>query len=154
MSLPRVLIVGEKAVHASVLLGKLDSWAYDLHLVAGCLAALSALKEHSFGLVLSQLTLSDGTADRFFRPLRGTSAHMFFCNVLDNDSWWLHVLDRGENRWWKPRVLPPADFLIFLDRCIHQDRPADLASFGIVCQRDFSDVRPFTPGPKLFGEKP
>ena len=154
MGLPRVLIVGEKAVNASVLLGKLNSWACDLHFVPGCRAALSAFNERSFGLVLSQLTLSDGTSDRFFRPLRCTSAHMFFCNVLDNDSWWLHVLDNGENRWWKPRVLSPADFLLFLDRCVHQDCFGDLASFGIVCRRDFSDVRPFTAVPKSLGEKP
>lgn len=114
----RVLIVGTNVQRASLLLKRLYTWDCDVYFTERCAEALPLLRQDRFGLVLSQLFLPDGTADRFLKPLSGIPTHMFFSNFLEDDAWWLHVLDRGENRWWKPSLIRPEEFLFLVERLL------------------------------------
>jgi hypothetical protein len=67
-------------------------------------------------LVLSQIVLPDGTADQFLRPLEDASADVFFANSIEDGAWWLQVMIEGNNHWWKPLVLTPEQFAMYLDR--------------------------------------
>lgn len=120
MNVTRVLIVGENANRASGLLRRLDSWACLVSFAENCATALPLLKRHQFDFVLSQLMLSDGSADQFLRPLQGARTHVLFSHLVEDNCLWLHVLDRGQNRWWKPMLLRPEEFLILLERHIRR----------------------------------
>jgi hypothetical protein len=85
------------------------------------------LKSDPFDFVLSQLMLPDGSADQLLSLLQSTRTHVFFNLAFTNDCWWLHVLDGGQNRWWEPTLLPPEDFLVYIER----DN-----------QREFTETRP------------
>jgi hypothetical protein len=117
----RVLIVGENAQRATDLLERLESLACEISFAENCAITLRFLKHHHYDFILSQLTLADGNASQFLRPLRGTCAYMFFSDVLENGCWWLRVLDRGQNLWRKPTLMGPGDFLFVLERCIREE---------------------------------
>lgn len=136
MNVTRVLIVGENAHRASGLLRRLDSWACLVSFAESCAKALPLLKRHQFDFVLSQLMLSDGSADQFLRPLQGARTHVLFSHLLEDDCLWLHVLDRGQNRWWKPMLLRPEEFLILLERHIQRQYKGTLNPNGNVRDPD------------------
>src|SRR4029077_7279300 len=127
MTAMRVLIVGPTARRATHVMCRLEGWGCDVCFVENCAEALRMLKSDPFDFVLSQLMLPDGSADQLLSLLQSTRTHVFFNLAFTNDCWWLHVLDGGQNRWWEPTLLPPEDFLVYIER----DN-----------QREFTETRP------------
>jgi hypothetical protein len=115
MTAMKVLIVGPTAHRATDVICRFESCACDIWVVE-TRAETMRLKPERFDFVLSQMNLPDGSADEILRLLEGTHTHMFVNLSFHNDCWWLHVLDRGQNRWWKPTLVSPEDFLTLIDR--------------------------------------
>ena len=132
----RILIVGANPHRATALLKRLNAWACDITFAHTCAETLPLLGRHPFDFVFSQFMLCDGSADKFLRPLQGRRTHMFFSHLLENDCMWLHVLDRGRNRWWKPTLFQPEELLTLLERHfrrefadgVHPDNPREFPS--------------------------
>lgn len=149
MTAMRVLIVGPTARRATDVICRLKSWACDVCFVENCAEALQMLKTDRFDLLLSQLMLPDGSADELLSRLQSTRIHMFLNFAFTNDCWWLHVLDGGQNRWWKPTLLPPEDFLTYIERCNRREFTETHRANGtssskdpeVVCE---SQTRPLT----------
>src|ERR1700740_3153976 len=104
VTLNRTLIVGPHPQRAAAVLGLLEEQGCEVSFADNCAQANSLLKRMRFDLVLSQLMLNDGAADQFLRPLEKSAAHMFFSSTLENDSWWLPVLEEGKNCCRQPRL--------------------------------------------------
>lgn len=135
MTTVRILIVGKNTQRACGLLRRLDTRSWDFYFVETCVEVMPLLKEHSFDFVLSQFMLPDGCADQLLAPLRGARTHMFFSHLFENDCVWLHVLEKGQNRWWEPQLIQPHDFLDLIERFIQRDladkqHPDDVQKLG------------------------
>jgi hypothetical protein len=111
----QVLIITPQQQRAAGLVDRIGRRGCRLYFAASCKSARSVLKEVKVDLVLSQMILPDGTADQILRALEGAPTDVFFANSLGDSAWWLHVLIEGRNHWWKPILLTPEQFSLYLD---------------------------------------
>ena len=108
------LVVGVPPQGGTALLDHIRRNHSRLLLARSCGEASLILDGRRPHLVLSQISLPDGTADQLLRQLEFAPTNVFFANSLEEKSWWLHVLVNGRNCWWKPKVLSPEEFAGYL----------------------------------------
>jgi hypothetical protein len=115
MTFEQILMITPQQQRAASLIDRVARTGCRLFFASTCRSANTVLKDAKIDLVLSQMILPDGTADQLLGPLEGTLADVFFANTLEDSAWWLHVLITGKNYWWKPVLVSPEQFFLYLD---------------------------------------
>lgn len=136
MKSKEVLIIGPRLKGTTRIVEHIVRRGCRLFFAENCESTRLVLKERRADLVLSQLVLSDGTADQILTLLEGASANAFCANSLEESAWWLHVLVDGKNHWWKPRLLSPEEFSTLFDAQLLKARCAFDADSKKWPQRD------------------
>jgi response regulator RpfG family c-di-GMP phosphodiesterase len=122
MKSKQVLIITEQQQKAAQLVDQIGRQGWRLLFAENCKSARSVLKDVKVDLVLSQITLPDGTAEQFLKLLEGNPVDVFFANSIEDNAFWLYVLIAGENRWWKPTLVSSAQFSAYLEtRFLNKD---------------------------------
>ena len=124
-----VLLVGSGARSARGLQDHLKRRGCDISFAASCREALQMLHGGQFDLVLSEFTLSDGTAYGLMPSLRGTGTTMFFSNAVEAGCWWMNAIYKGKDRSDEPGM-HPAEFRTLLDEILLDRVPGKTKEAG------------------------
>jgi hypothetical protein len=98
----KILLVGEDLNQHSQLAQRLASWGAERQYASSCSQACALLKEQAFDLVISLLTLTDGSASQMIPLLEGSPATLFCAQPVAIGCWWLPVIERGKLCWGAP----------------------------------------------------
>lgn len=102
MATIKILLVGEDLNQHSQLAQRLASWGAERQYASSCSQACALLKEQAFDLVISLLTLTDGSASQMIPLLEGSPATLFCSQPVAIGCWWLPVIERGKLCWGAP----------------------------------------------------
>jgi hypothetical protein len=117
---PNVLLIGESAQGSSYL-ASLDKRGCECSFATSCREAFLLLRIREFDLVLSQMSLRDGTAYPLMSLLEGSTTTVFYSHAVEHGCWWLPALRRGEKCFGSP-ALRPREFVTLLDETIDEIR--------------------------------
>jgi hypothetical protein len=108
-ALPRILLVGRNFTPSSQFVERLLHSDCACAFAGNLAEARVALRAGKFDLVLSEMTLPDGSAFPLFDLLESMPATLYFCVAVYNGCWWLPAWQRGR-RAWGEAALRPAEF--------------------------------------------
>jgi len=110
---PLILLVGRGFTPGSQFLERLCRNGCACKVAHSLDEAGTALRSAHFELVLSEMSLPEGSAFPLIALLEHTPATLFFCVGVHDGCWWLPALDRGR-RTWGQAALRPAEFAVEL----------------------------------------
>jgi hypothetical protein len=119
----KILLVGEDLNQNSQLAQRLASWGAERQYASSCSQACALLKEQAFDLVISLLTLTDGSASQMIPLLEGSPATLFCSQPVAIGCWWLPVIEKGRLCWGAPG-LRAKEFGELLHRMVTRCLPA------------------------------
>ena len=106
---PKIFLVGKGFTPGSAFLERLCGSGCECAVASGLDEARTALSGTQFDVVLSEMSLLDGSAFPLIGLLEGTPATLFFCVGVRDGCWWLPAIARGRKTWGQA-ALRPAEF--------------------------------------------
>lgn len=106
---PMILLVGRGFTPGSAFLERLSRNGCACTVAHTLDEASTAVRSAQFDVVLSEMSLPDGSAFPLIGLLEGTATTLFFCVGVHESCWWLPALERGR-RTWGQAALRPAEF--------------------------------------------
>lgn len=113
-----VLLVGDRKWNSS-LRRHLEGRGYDCTLTATLKEAQRSLRTHRFAIVLSRISLADGSGSALIGSLAGTRASMYLCMTVRKGWLWVPAVKEGIDCWGAP-ALGPGQSLHILDGILEE----------------------------------
>jgi len=121
-----VLLVGEEShVVAQALTDRLRRLGFRCHFASTMRGALEILKSRGVDVVLSEMSLPDGSGFGLVGRLAGLPVTAFLCLPLGSSCLWLPAIDAGRDCWGQ-EMLQPADFARTLEELARRGPAAPL----------------------------
>lgn len=117
---PLILLVGRGFTPGSQFLERLCRNGCVCSVAHSLDEARTAVCSAQFDVVLSEMSLPDGSAFPLIALLERTPATLFFCVGVHESCWWLPALERGR-RTWGQAALRPAAFAVILAEMLGKD---------------------------------
>jgi len=104
---PQLLLVGKNLTLASPFVSRLRQRGCQCWVATTYAGAQAALRSLDFDMVLSEMSLPDGSAFPLLTQLEGSQTSLFFSVAVHDSCWWLPALARGQRTWGQPALRPP-----------------------------------------------
>ena len=104
-----ILLVGRGFMPGSAFLERLCTNGCACTVAHSLQEARLAIGSQPTDVVLSEMSLPDGSAFPLLAMLEETQATLYFCVGVHDGCWWLPALSRGVRTWGQP-ALRPAEF--------------------------------------------
>ena len=114
----KVLLVGECANPHCNIAQRLARWDADCCFASSSEEVCELLTQETFDLIISDTTLTNGTAWRVVPLLEGSSSTLFCSHPIEDSCLWIKVVDRGQVCWGAP-ALRPREFGRLLKRMLN-----------------------------------
>jgi hypothetical protein len=111
----RVLILGESEKGSSYLAWHLEHHGCQCWFARSTEEALALFGRYKFQLVLSTKPLR--LANTMVARLEESSCSVFYCQPVEDDCWWLPLMDHGRKCMGAP-ALRPSEFVSVLDQLV------------------------------------
>lgn len=122
---PQVLVVAKNIAGITHLVEHLVRLGCTCHAVTSCGEARRLIETGTIDLMLSEVSLSDGSAYRLIPLLLGSRTTLFFTIPLHHGCLWLPAVDRGQHCFGNA-ALPPSEFTRLLCEILRERAPIPL----------------------------
>jgi CheY-like chemotaxis protein len=104
-----VLLLGQNFQTANGLADRLHRWGFRCHFASSMRTACQLLSSVRVDMVLSNMSLPDGTGLDLLAALSGLPITVFLCQPVENSCFWLPGIDGGKECFGLP-ALRPSEF--------------------------------------------
>lgn len=115
----RALLIGENSQGFSHLVKRLEEHGCKCRFVTSYQEASSQLGVEDFDLVLSPISLRDGSVFPLADLLEGSGTTLFYFQAVEESCWWLPALRSGQ-KCFGSSALRPSEFIASLPRILDE----------------------------------
>jgi hypothetical protein len=116
-------VVGDSVKGSSGLSRRLAAWGAVCRFAGSYKEACRLLGQHTFDLVLSEVSLPDGSAFRLIPLLVGLPTSFFSFHAVENGWWWLPLVKFGKQCAGEP-ALRTSEFMRVIEELLKQRPPS------------------------------
>jgi len=126
MGRTQVLLAGECASPHSCIAQRLEQWGADCSFARSSAEMCELVVEHIFDLIISGMTLKDGSVWRAVPLLEDSNSTMYCFHPIEDGCLWIKVVDRGRACWGAP-ALRPREFGRLLQQILKGERSVSVS---------------------------